>query len=82
MAVRIEARAAVPLTVGAELFTGGADATTPVGALPALTVPSALLALTSTRSESFSSATVSVYVEAVAPRMLLQLLPSGERCHW
>ncbi len=44
--------------------------------------PSTLLALTTTRSNWPSSAAVSLYEEAVAPEIGLQLVPSGERCHW
>jgi hypothetical protein len=67
---------------GSAVITGGAEATTALAALGAAAVPSGLVEVTSTRTRSFSSAWVSTYVGAVAPVMLVQVTPSGERCHW
>ena len=82
VAARVESRAAVPVTAGGAVETGGAAGIAAVAALGALTVPSGLAAMTLTRTLAFSSATAIVYVDVVAPVMFLQMAPSVERCHW
>jgi hypothetical protein len=71
----------MPVSVGSPMFTGGADCTTPVAALGALTDASSLTVVTSTRTRVFSSGTPSVYEAPVAPVTTVQVAPSLERCH-
>src|SRR6201992_3401183 len=81
VAIRLLLRWGVPVTTGAVVLGGAAACTAPVGPLGALTVPSGLEAVTSSRTSPPSSATASVYELPVAPGMFDQVVPSAERCH-
>ena len=72
VAVSVSARRAVPDTTGETVLTGPAAVTVAVGLLVWLALPSALVAVTSTRTVAPTSATVSTYVAPVAPAMLTQ----------
>ena len=58
--VSVEARCAVPLTVGRTVLTGGALGIVAVGVLVAVTVASGFEAVTCSRTLAPTSATVSV----------------------
>src|ERR1700749_54118 len=81
VAIRLLLRWGVPVTTGALVLAGEAACTVPVGPLGALTVPSGLEAVASSRTSPPSSATASVYELPVAPGMFDQVVPSAERCH-
>jgi hypothetical protein len=68
-----------PLSIGAVRLTGGAPATVIVAGLAAATVASGFVAVTTTRSRAFSSATPIVYTVEVAPAMSVKPLPES-RC--
>ena len=70
--VSVVARRAAPLTVGRALLAGPALWIVAVGALATAATPSALVAVTSTRTALPSS---------VCPLMSDHVVPSDERCH-
>src|SRR4249920_3273122 len=74
--VSVTPRRAAPAIVGATVFTGGELGIGWVAALATAAVPSALVAVISTRSSSPSSATPTVYVERFAPVTDVHVLPS------
>lgn len=83
--LRTEPTAAVPDSVGSEVFTGPplAPATTAVAADSAVTAPSALVAVTAIRIVIPTSVVVNRYVLAAAPAMSTQALPAVlQRRHW
>ena len=66
---------------GTAVLTGAPPVTEALGVLAALTEPSGFVAVTSNLTCEPSSATVSLYVEPVAPAMSVHVVPSAERCH-
>src|SRR3954469_10190092 len=79
--VRRELSAGWPAIDGAPVFTGGADCTTAVAPLVAVTLPSGLAPVTFTRTRAATSDAPSVYVGLVAPAMSAKPVPAS-RCHW
>src|SRR5437588_255672 len=75
---------AVPVIVGAAVFSGGGGTTAGVAAdVAGLLGPEALLAVSSTRMAWPTSPGTGTYVWLVAPLIALQLPPEPSHCsHW
>jgi hypothetical protein len=76
-AVSVCPASGVPVMVGVEVFVGATPPTAALTALSAEADPSPLAAVTVTITVFPTSAPLSVYVAAVAPPMLTQLLASA-----
>ena len=85
VAVKVEFSVACPVTVGSDVFDGGADAalTTAVCWELAVWLPALFVAVTWARIVEPTSAEVSVRVFDVAPGMSTQPFPVvSQRRHW
>ena len=83
VAVRVCPSCAVPETVGAPVFDGGAAATVAVADEVALLEPAEFDAVTVTRIVEPTSELLAAYVCAVAPPMSAQLPPLASQWrHW
>src|SRR3954454_21604605 len=84
LTVRVLPTWAVPLTAGRRVAAGGAGLTLALAAELAATVPSALVALTTTRSAWSTSSPVRRYVGAAAAAAAIAAQPvpsAAQRCH-
>src|SRR3954454_3980113 len=82
-AVSVAPSLPLPETVGAPVLAGASATTASVGADVAFAEPPAFVPVTATRIAWPTSAGLSTYVEAEAPAMSAQAVPSaGQRRHW
>src|SRR4051812_1506474 len=82
-AVRVPPSTSGPDTVGVPVLWACPASPARRASDPALSLPPALVPVTTTRTACPTSAGVRSYVEPVAPVMSVQLVPSAsQRCHW
>ena len=81
-AVRISPCVGVPEIVGAVTIDGGLPTIFADSGLVAVALPSAFVAVTTTRAVEPVSASVGAYVAPVAPGMSAQTPGELQSCHW